>query len=181
MPITGHELTALPSVVAAIAIIGGYVGVRSANQNTLNLAREERSSRQKDELDALKRSIYAKYDATLSMLVKATVDVSQLSSQPVSEHLSDVAIAAIQNRMDMLASAHTLLAELRFVAPDHVSNLASEAENAAGKFTMADDTAYIRSLVKLRFAMLEDLHRSKVPTAAELESFADNALAGSAI
>ncbi len=39
MHVTTTELDALPSVVAAIAIIGAYFGVSSANRNQLRLAR----------------------------------------------------------------------------------------------------------------------------------------------
>ncbi len=176
MHITGDELTALPSVVAAIAIAGGYFGVRSANRNALRLAGEERSSRRKDELDALKRATYAKYDAALSTLVRSTVDATKLSTQTVDKNIRDIATAAPQKRVDALTSLHTLLAELRFIAPDYVSNLAFEAEQAAVELPLTDDTTYLRSLIKLRFAMLADINHRKVPTAVELEKFADRGM-----
>ena len=43
MILTDHELTAASGAIAALAIVGGYLGVRSANQNALKIAREERS------------------------------------------------------------------------------------------------------------------------------------------
>jgi hypothetical protein len=45
MILTGNELAAASSAVAAIGILGGYLGVRSANRNALQIAREERSTR----------------------------------------------------------------------------------------------------------------------------------------
>jgi hypothetical protein len=65
MYLTDHELTAASSVVAALAIVGGYLGIRSANRNALKLARVERAARYNDELTALKRATYAKCCAQL--------------------------------------------------------------------------------------------------------------------
>jgi len=42
--LTAHELTAASSAVAALAVLGGYLGVRLANRNALKIAREERPS-----------------------------------------------------------------------------------------------------------------------------------------
>jgi hypothetical protein len=44
MILTGNELAAASGAVAAIGILGGYLGVRSANRNALQIAREERST-----------------------------------------------------------------------------------------------------------------------------------------
>jgi hypothetical protein len=40
MHLTGHELALVPNIVAAIDIVGGYMGVRSANRNARTLARD---------------------------------------------------------------------------------------------------------------------------------------------
>jgi hypothetical protein len=61
--LTSNELSAASSIVAALAIIGGYLGVRSANQNALKIAREERRSQKKEESNQLKRDIYARLTA----------------------------------------------------------------------------------------------------------------------
>jgi hypothetical protein len=39
--LTGHELILVPSAVAAVAIVGGYAGVRSANSNQRAVIREQ--------------------------------------------------------------------------------------------------------------------------------------------
>lgn len=98
MHITGDELTALPSVVAVIAIVASYTSVRSANRNALRLAREERSSRREGELDALKRTTYAKYDAALSALVRARADATKISTKPVDGDFQDITDAATEKR-----------------------------------------------------------------------------------
>jgi hypothetical protein len=64
MHITSSELSAATSFVAALAIIGGYLGVRMANQNAVNIAREERNSRNSKESIQLKRDIYTRFAAT---------------------------------------------------------------------------------------------------------------------
>lgn len=64
MHLTGNELSIASSAVAALAIIGGYLGVSSANRNALKIAREERSSKRSDDFNELKRQVYAQYLAT---------------------------------------------------------------------------------------------------------------------
>lgn len=68
MQLTAHELTAAASAVAALAILGGYLGVRSANRSAVAIAREERSARRATELDALKRVAYSEFLTALSSL-----------------------------------------------------------------------------------------------------------------
>lgn len=60
MKLTTNELAVIPSAVAAIAIIGAYFGVKSANNNALKLAREERQARRTYELTELKREAYVR-------------------------------------------------------------------------------------------------------------------------
>ena len=76
--LTEQELAAASSAVAALAIVGGYLGVRSANRNAVEIAREERSSRRHDELDALKRITYARCVAALLALDTASLDARSL-------------------------------------------------------------------------------------------------------
>jgi hypothetical protein len=64
MHLTSSELSAASSFVAALAIIGGYLGVRMANQNAVDIAREERNSRNSKESIQLKRDIYTRFAAT---------------------------------------------------------------------------------------------------------------------
>jgi hypothetical protein len=56
----------MSSAVAAIAIVGGYFGVRSANRAAVNIAREERSAQKKYDFEALRRKTYAEGLAALS-------------------------------------------------------------------------------------------------------------------
>src|SRR6266542_452431 len=78
--LTEHELAAASSAVAAIAIVGGYLGVRSANRNAIRIAEEERSSRREDEASALIRATYAKNLASLNALAVASMEFSEPKS-----------------------------------------------------------------------------------------------------
>jgi hypothetical protein len=78
MVLTGHELTAASSAVAFLAIVSGYFGIRSANRNALNIAREERSTRRRDELNDLRRVTYAKFLVSLDALALASVEQEAL-------------------------------------------------------------------------------------------------------
>src|ERR1700680_3139965 len=76
MQLTGHELTAASSAVTALAIVGGYLGVRSANRNAVRIAREERSSRREGEANALMRATYARSLTALNVLAVASMELS---------------------------------------------------------------------------------------------------------
>jgi hypothetical protein len=76
MHLTGHELTLISSGVAAIAIIGGYLGVRAANRNAVRIAKDERSSKREDELKALKRVVYVKMIHALNALMTACLEAT---------------------------------------------------------------------------------------------------------
>ena len=70
MHLTHAELTAIPSAVAAIAIVAGYLGVRSANKTAVKIARQERSAQRKDDFDSLRRKTYAEGLTALSTASK---------------------------------------------------------------------------------------------------------------
>jgi hypothetical protein len=80
MHISGNELTADSSVVAALAIVGGYLGVHAANGNALKIAREECSSRQKSQLDELKRITYVRLLVALGGLATANMEQAALQT-----------------------------------------------------------------------------------------------------
>ena len=80
MHITGSELNAASTTVAALAIIGGYFGIKTSNQNALKLAREERSERRRDELEALLRVTFAKTLASLAALAKANMERTDIKT-----------------------------------------------------------------------------------------------------
>jgi hypothetical protein len=150
-----HELTAASSVVAALAILGGYLGVRSANRNALKIAREERLSRMHNELDTLKRVTYAKFLAALSALASASQEHEAITASP--EIRGDTRIAAIKKRTDALTTAQNMLAELELIAPDVLRELAADSLECARECTRKNSTSFIREAAKLRLAMRYDL------------------------
>jgi hypothetical protein len=85
MHLTDHEVALSGSVVALVAIVGGYLGVRSANRNALKLARYERTAQHKSELLALKRTTYAKCYAELFAYQNALKELDQVMQDPYGE------------------------------------------------------------------------------------------------
>jgi hypothetical protein len=67
MHLTGHELTLIPSAVAALAIVGGYLGVRSANHNARLMAKGQyqQENRTKTYISMLKGVHYRGLRSTL--------------------------------------------------------------------------------------------------------------------
>ena len=177
--LTGNELTAASSAVAAVAIAGGYLGVRSANRNALKIAREERSSRRKDELDALKRTIYVRCLTALDALPMASAQVS--ASQATSDPANQARMAAQRQSLDeALAVLYNVTVDIQLIAPDPVRVLAVEAMTAAAKSAMYTDSAYTRGVLKLRTAMRYDLQGIDIPSPAELEYMANMAMSEAA-
>jgi hypothetical protein len=164
--LTGHELTAASSAVAALAIVGGYLGVRSANRNAVKIAREERSSRRHDELDALKRIAYARCVAALFALNTASID----------ERSHHAGLAEIRQRIDAALAAHDAVVGIEQIAPDRLFDLACEAMESASGPTDEDATAFVRRTFKLRKAMSYDLRGVDIPSPEELDRMADEAL-----
>src|SRR6266513_1436954 len=115
MVLTVHELTAASSAVALLAILGGYLGVRSANRNALKIAREERSSRRRDELDDLRRATYAKFLVALTALAIASLEQEAIAATP--QIRGEPRIKAMKKRTDALATARNIAAELDLLAP----------------------------------------------------------------
>jgi hypothetical protein len=66
--LTNQELTAASSLVAVVAIVGGYLGIRSANRNALAIAKDTRAAQRKSDLDALKRIAYSGFLSALAKL-----------------------------------------------------------------------------------------------------------------
>jgi hypothetical protein len=153
--ITGNELTAASSAVAALAIVGGYLGVRSANRNALKIAREERSSKRKDELDALKRTTYAKTLAALHALATANVELVTLAGTNVN---ADVQLAVTRKRAEAMQAAYDSIAELELVSSnDQLYVLAKEVLDQAAMSTRRDSIAYTFWSAKLRASLHDDL------------------------
>jgi hypothetical protein len=176
MHITGNELTAASSAVAALAIIGGYLGVHSANQNALTISREERSSRRKEESDALKRVIYAKVVSDLIALGSANIEKSALHNDP---KISPQARAdAVKRRLEALDTAYNSAAELSLISSNPLlEDLAMETLDGASKRTREDTVAFNRGMSKLQVCLSNDLFGRKNPSADQLNRMVDNALA----
>lgn len=172
MHLTGNELTAASSVVAALAIVGGYLGVRSANQNALTISREERLSRGKEELDALKRTIYTKTMSELLALADAKISVA------IREGNRNEAYAeAVRRVSEVTRSVSGCIVELGLMTRSVIlSDLANESLFEANKCTHENQEAFIREMWKLRVAMQTDLAGKEIPSAEQLNRLADNAL-----
>jgi hypothetical protein len=162
--LTGHELTAASSAVAALAIVGGYLGVRSANRNAVEIAREERSSRRRDELDVLKRIGYARCVAALLALNTASIERSHPSE------------AELMQKIDAAHDAHEAVVGVEQIAPDRLFDLACEALASAFRPTNEDASAFPRGVIKLRKAMQSDLRGDDIPSSEELDRMADRAI-----
>jgi hypothetical protein len=85
--LTAHELTVTSSAVAVVAIVSGYLGVKSANRTAVAIAREERAARRRSELDTLKRAAYSAFLATLSKLAddQIELDIATKHKRPNKE------------------------------------------------------------------------------------------------
>ena len=169
MNLTEHELTAASSAVAALAIVGGYLGVRSANRNAVKIAREERSSRRHDELDALKRVTYARCVAALLAVNTASIEASALQARE----------AESRQLIDAAKAAHDAVVEVELIAPDRLRDLAIEAMGSASQHTKEDTPEFAQrpiKLIKLRVAMRYDLRGADIPSPEELDRMADIAI-----
>lgn len=175
MYLTGHELTAASSAVAAFAIIGGYLGVRSANRNAVKIAREERSSRRRDELDALKRATYAKFLTALTALASASLEQETITANAAMR--GDTRIAAIRKRADALTVAQNIIAELELIAPGRLRELAKESLECASACTQKNSSVFTHGAAKLRVAMRYELQGTEIPSTEELDRAASSAIA----
>lgn len=164
MNLTGHELTAASSAVAALAIIGGYLGVRSANRNAIKIAREERSSRRHDELDAQKRVIYARCMEALFTLNTASIGASAIHHREPE----------IRQQIDAALAAHDAVLQVELIAPERLHEQACVALASAS--AREEASAFTREGIKLRAAMRNDLRGADVPSPEELDRIADKAI-----
>lgn len=178
MILTSNELAAVSSGVAALGILGGYLGVKSANRNALKIAREERSTRRRDELNDLRRSTYARFLAALVSL--ATASLEQEAITTTQEIRGEVRIAAIKRRGDTLATARDTVAELDLLAPGLLRELADEALEAASACTQKRRPQFSGKLSELRAAMHHDLQASEASNFRGLDGIAYSRIAARA-
>ncbi len=160
MHLTSNEVTGssaiLSSAVAVVAIIAGYLGVRSANRNALAISREERSTRQQEELVALKRTTYVNFMSELNQLVSATITYDNCT-KPGSQTSQEERDAAKDAQYECSVKAGKAVDELRLVSP----SLYSQANEALLK-TMDTKTGEAGKLgsvySKLLDSMARDIH-----------------------
>lgn len=175
MHLTGDELAAASIAVAALAIAGGYLGVRSANHNALKIAKEERSAQRQDELEALKRTVYVKCLAALLTLSGASMEASGYQGDTLSA--MQARVAATKKRLSASYAANNAISELTLIAPLRLRELTTEAFQAASKSTKQDQMAYVRAGAKLSASMRDDLTGTDMPSPAELDRMVDIAVA----
>jgi hypothetical protein len=152
MQLTAHELTAASSAVAALAIAGGYLGVRSANRTAVAIAREERFARRASDLDALKRVAYSEFLVALSKLAD-----DQMAFDAASRYAKGEADEIWQRSVDSAQAANDRLAQLALVAPRSICVMAEGAFKRALKATEDDVSAVAADGEDLTIAMRADL------------------------
>lgn len=185
MQLTGHELTAASSAVAALAIMGGYLGIRSANRNAVRIAKEERSSRREDEANALMRATYARSLAALNVLAVAAMEFSGPKSKM---HSVDIPGKELQGEYDAAlakcsaaeVSAHNIGAELDLIAPPMICELEAEAHDRATTCEKRTQDEFLLARSKLRIAMRCDLQGLDIPEYGKLSELAKNELTAKA-
>jgi hypothetical protein len=169
--LTEHELTAASSAVAALAIIGGYLGVRSANRNAVHIAREERSSRRGDELTALKRVVYARCMAAINELSAAAVEEAKLRNKMRSvdipaDGLKDGYESVRKAKQNSAITATNIIAELDLLAPVALQRLTHGAFQAAFDHGRADESGALVIVGDLLSAMRDDIDSQHLPVSA---------------
>lgn len=174
--ITGDELTAASSAVAALAIVGGYLGVSSANRNALKIAREERTAKRKDELQALKRTTYGKLLSAVTALAAANMEQKALASDPKTGATFN--LDATRKRMAAAQAVQDSMAEMALISSNNMlDNIANEAFIGATNCTRDDMLAFTRGAAKLRAALRNDLRGTEISSPEELDRMIDIALA----
>jgi hypothetical protein len=152
MQLTAHELTAASSAVAALAIAGGYLGVRSANRAAVAIAREERSARRLADLDTLKRVAYSEFLVALSKLAD-----DQMAFDTATKYAKEDSSKIWQRSVDSAQAANDRLAQLALVAPRPIRAMAEDAFKRALKATEGEISAVAADGESLIAAMRADL------------------------
>lgn len=175
MHITGQELAAASSGVAALAIVGGYLGVRSANRNALKLAREERSAKQNNELVALKRMIYLKLLNALDALAVTNMEQKEMEAKKVSANFR---VVTAKRRIEASKVAHSCIVEVTLITDNQmIRDQAREAYQGAITCTGPESEEFTRGVVKLRTSLSNDLYGKEFSSPKELDRMIDKALA----
>lgn len=152
MQLTTDELTLVPNVVAIIAILGGYLGVRSANLTAVAIARDERDGRRRSELDAQKRTAYSAFLVALAKLTDDQIEFDIATKNKRSER-DDIWLKATNSAR----VANDNLATLSLVAPRSIYDSANAAFGHALKATEEDISALAEEGEELANSMRNDL------------------------
>ena len=152
MQLTVDELTLVSSAVAVVAIVGGYLGVRSANNTAVAIARDERAARRRSELDSQKRVTYSSFLAALSELADDQIQLDIATRQRQTKKDELWLRAANSARI-----ANDGLANLCLVAPESIRALANTAFSSALKASDRDITTLAEEGEELAGAMHDDL------------------------
>jgi predicted Zn-dependent protease len=152
MHLTADGLTLVSSAVAVVAIIGGYLGVRSANNTAVAIARDERAARRRSELDSQKRIAYSSFLAALSQLADDQIQLEIATRQKPTETDELWLRAANSARI-----ANDNLANVSLVASESIRALANTAFSHALKASDSDITTLAEEGEELAGAMRNDL------------------------
>jgi hypothetical protein len=182
MILTGHELEIVPSAVAAIAIVGALVGSRMSskstlkavelsNSNALEIAREERSSRDKRELETHKRLAYADCLAKLGALYQASVALNAGAKS------SPNPIGSPAKYVDRLEAANSSVSSLMLIAPPRIGAHAWQAfvtaSHAVLDLTVSYSESYSNIVTRLTLLMWQDLADEELPDEKALDELSD--------
>jgi hypothetical protein len=181
MQLTGHELTAASSAATALAIVGGYLGVRSANRNAVRIAREERLSRGESEANALMRATYARSLTALNVLAVASMEFSRPkremhSVDAPSNELQEEYDAALAKCSAAEVSAHNVGAEIDLIAPPAICELEAEAHDKATTCENRTQDEFLLARSRLRISMRYHLQGHTIPEYDKLSELAKNEL-----
>jgi hypothetical protein len=175
MHITENELTAASSAVAALAIVGGHLGVRSANQNALRISREERSSKRQEELNALKRGVYVNALDKLSALADAEAELSGMATDTAAS--SQLRPDAVRRQIEARQVAFRSVAELTLATPNNLlRDLANKALSAAMDYDVENVRRFNLGMSQLQVMLRYDLEGRELPSAEELNQLSDSSL-----
>jgi len=152
MHLTVNELALVSSAVTAVAIVGGYLGVRSANNTAVAIARDERAARRRSELDGQKRIAYSSFLVALSQLADDQIQLDIATRKKQMERDALWSRAANSARI-----ANDGLANLCLVAPESIRALANTAFGSALKASDRDITTLAEEGEELAGAMHDDL------------------------
>ena len=125
----------------------------------------------RDELDALKRTTYAKFRTVLMALVSASLEREAVVKDEAVQ--GESRIKAIRKCEQALAEVRSIAAELEFYTPDPLHKLANKAVKAAGVHKRENQQILTLEAARLRAAIHCDLQGSPIPNLEELDRRAD--------